>query len=427
MILAQNGRRNSSDIPVSKKKNTVEPTTRRYTDSYRYEDLLRRENGQASARKPQQSQNDIYFNKNKPESPQRKKSYDDYLNDFSTSSGDIRISKKNTPPAAEYSKGGERKNSSRPKKKKGGFFKGVLSVVLVLAVVYLGVTGYIYTIFSNTDYKKTDASASSVSSVALKSDSSVKNILLIGVDDKKGGSTSRSDTMILVSIDKKNKQLKMTSFMRDTYVTIPGYGQDRMNAACTYGGPQLVMETIEYNFGIDIDNYVLVDFNAFKDVIDGIGGVTVEVEQREAEYINRTSKQNIEYGEAVTLNGEEALVYVRIRYLDSDFYRTQRQRKVISAILGKMKKTNPFELIETGKKVLSYIETDLNPLELTLLSQGAVLSYMRYDIVQSRVPFDNKYTSATINGASVLTVDMQETGELIRDFIYTKAEISEEE
>ncbi len=218
----------------------------------------------------------------------------------------------------------------------------------------------------------------------------------------------------------------MTSFMRDTYVTIPGHGEDKMNAACVYGGPQLVMETIEYNFGIDVDNYVLVDFNAFKDVIDSLGGVTVKVEKREAEYINRTSKQNINYGDSVTLNGEEALVYVRIRYLDSDFYRTQRQRKVISAILSQVKKSNPLELIDTGKTVLSYVETDMNPLELSLLAEGAVAFYMRYDIIQARVPFDNQYTSSTINGASVLTIDKAQTAELIQDFIYNKAEAEKE-
>lgn len=416
--MAQNYNRNNSDIPVSKRKNKSVPEKTRQPNPYRYEDLLRRENGQAPRKQPQSE--DVYVNRQRSNQPRPR--YEDYRDEY-TKSGDIQVSRKKQPMPNEYSKG-DRKNVKVPRKKKGKF-KKFMSIILVVAILYLAVTGYICTIFMSTDYIKTDSS--SVSSSSLYSDPWVKNILLIGVDDKKGGTVSRSDTMILVSIDKKHRQLKMTSFMRDTYVTIPGHGDNRMNAACVFGGPQLVMDTIEYNFGIDIDNYVLVDFSAFKDVIDGLGGVTVEVEQREAEYINRTSKQNIDYGENVTLNGEEALVYVRIRYLDSDFMRTQRQRKVISAIIEKVKKTNPVDLIDTGKTVLGYVETDINPLELTFLAEGAVLSYMRYDIVQSRVPIDNKYQSQTINGAAVLTIDKAQTAEKIKDFIYNKAETKEAE
>lgn len=311
-----------------------------------------------------------------------------------------------------------------PKEKKGEFFRKFMTLLFVAAIVYAGITGYICTVFSNTEYIKTDSSSSS--SAGLVSDSRVKNILLLGVDDKQNGNTSRSDTMILLSIDKRNRQLKMTSFLRDTYVEIPGYGENKMNAACTFGGPQLVMKTIEHNFGIDIDNYVLVDFSAFEDIVDSLGGVTVEVEQREAEFINNTTRYTIDYGENVKLTGGEALTYVRIRKLDSDFYRTQRQRKVITAILSSVKKSNPFELIETGKEVMKYVETDMNPLELTFLAEGAVLSYMRYDIVQSRIPVDENYSSQTINGAAVLVIDKYETSQRLQAFIFEKADVEEE-
>ncbi len=424
--MAQNNGRRSNDIPVSKRKNQPSQD-RRQSNPYRYEDLVRRENGQKpQSMQKREQQSDIYFSGER--SDNSKMRYDDYVKAFEENPKDIQISKRKSQPyVQEYSKGGDRKTAIKPKKKRGKGFKAFLSVILIIGILFVGATGYVCSIFASADYVKTENSSSSSSDIVnLKSKIGVKNILLIGVDDRNGGSVSRSDTMILISIDRYHRQLKMTSFMRDTYVTIPGHGEDKLNAACAYGGPQLVMETIEYNFGIDIDNFVLVDFNAFKDVIESLGGVTVAVEQREAEYINRTSRQNIEYGDAVKLNGEEALVYVRIRYLDSDFYRTQRQRKVISAIVDQVKKSNPFELIETGKTVLSYVETDMNPLELTLLAEGAVLSYMRYDIVQARVPFDNKYTSQTINGAAVLTIDKEETSNLIQKFIFNKAETEEE-
>ncbi len=412
--MAQNNGKRNSDIPVSKRKGT-QPAGRQ-DNPYKYEELVRRQNGQAPARK----QNDVYVDRNRVN---ERRTYNDYLSDFENQPKDVPVSKRKQPQPQEYSRGGSRKNSNVPKKKRGGFFKFLVAIVMIFAIVFVGATGYLTTVFMSADYKKPERGyKSSTTDMTLKSDPWVKNILLIGVDDRKGGTVSRSDTMILVSIDRKHGQIKMTSFMRDTYVTIPGHGEDKMNAACVYGGPQLVAETIEYNFGIDVDNYVLVDFNAFKDVIDSLGGVTVKVEQREAEYINRTSKQNIEYGDNVTLNGEEALVYVRIRYLDSDFYRTQRQRKVISAILSQVKKSNPLDLIDTGKTVLSYVETDMNPVELSLLAEGAVLMYMRYDIIQSRVPFDNNYYSSTINGAAVLTIDKSKTSEMLEDFIYSKAD-----
>ena len=411
--MAQNNGKRNSDIPVSKKRNVQQQT--RQANPYKYEDLVRRQNGQA----PKDRQTDVYVDKNRANT---RKTYNDYLSDFENKPKDVPVSKRKQPQPQEYSKGGNRKKSQVPKKKRGGFFKSFVAVVMIFAIVFVGATGYLTTVFMSADYQKPERGyKSSTAGMELTSDPWVKNILLIGVDDKKGGSVSRSDTMILVSIDRRHGQIKMTSFMRDTYVTIPGHGEDKMNAACVFGGPQLVMETIEYNFGIDVDNYVLVDFNAFKDVIDSLGGVTVQVKQREAEYINRTSKQNIEYGDNVTLNGEEALVYVRIRYLDSDFYRTQRQRKVISAILSQVKKSNPIDLIDTGKKVLSYVETDMNPVELSLLAEGALLMYMQYDVLQSRVPFDNNYYSATIGGSAVLMIDNSITSEILHEFIYTKA------
>ena len=435
--MAENNGRRNYDIPISKNRNNMNSANRQ-TNPYSYDELRRRQNGQTSVNSQQQQYSnrqaravprqqyasrqpshptDIFVDRSRNTQPQRK-TYDDYRNEYqhTRQARPVQTNAVQQPP-----------ENKKPKKKKGCLLTSIIALLLVVVIGYSGITGYMFSIFSNVEYKKTESNASGYTeSMDLEKSSSVENILLIGVDDKKGGTTSRSDTMILLSIDKKHRQLKMTSFMRDTYVSIPGHGENKLNAACAFGGPQLVMETIEYNFGIEIDNYVLVDFNAFKDVIDSLGGVTVEVEKKEAEYINRTSRQNIDYGEAVTLNGEEALVYVRIRYLDSDFNRTKRQRKVISAIIDSAKESDIADLIETGKTVLSYVETDISPLKLTFLAQGALLSYIRYDIVQSRVPFDKKYSSQTINGSYVIVVNKEETSELLKEFIFEKAETEEE-
>ncbi len=417
---SDNRNRRNGDIPVSRKGGKPQPIKKNPDITYRYEDLAMREKGQSGkghqpqrkqpAPKPQnRSSADIYFDKS-PVEPYKRQTYD-YLDVFENNSKrDVKpdVKKKNN-------NGGEK--AEKPKKKRG-FFSAVKAVVFIVLVLYICATGYLFSIFSNVNY--TDSRSGNIDGTSLMSDKKITNILLIGVDDRKGGTTSRSDTMMLVSVDRIHKQIKLTSFMRDTYVTVPGHGEDKMNSACTYGGPQLVVDTIEYNFGIDIDNYMLVDFNAFKEIVNSLGGVTVEVEQREAEYINRTSRQKITYGDAVKLNGDEALVFVRIRYLDSDFYRTMRQRRVISAIVDSAKKTNPFDLVKTGKSALKYIETDMSPMKMTLFSQGA-LFYLNYDIVQSRVPVDENYTNQTINGQAVLCIDREATAKQIRDFIFNEA------
>lgn len=328
--------------------------------------------------------------------------------------------RQNPSQSSEYSNSTDwEKPRRKRRKRRRRILKTIIALFMIMIIAFGGITAYLYSVFTNVNYKDTSDQTSMEAISNMLSKDYVYNILLIGVDDRKGGETSRSDTMILLSIDKQNKQLKMLSFMRDTYVEIPGHGKAKMNAACTYGGPELVMETIEVNFGINVDNYMLVDFNAFKDIIDNLGGVTVEVEQREAEYINKTSRQKIDYGKNVELNGEEALVYVRIRYLDSDFYRTQRQRKVISAIIESAKQTNPVELIKTVEGIMPYIETDMSPLQLTVLAESAVF-YIGYDVVQGRVPFDGAYSNKTINGQAVLYIDLEKTKKLVNEFVYEK-------
>lgn len=173
----------------------------------------------------------------------------------------------------------------------------------------------------------------------LRHSPNVINVLLVGLDSEdaltKGG---RSDSMILASLNKKTKKIYLTSFFRDTWTYMNIGGNDRynkMNAAYFYGSDDALIDTIEKNFKIDIDYYCAVDFTSFTDIINALGGLTVEVQQYEAEYINRTTVHTIDYGEKVKLNGWEALVFARIRKSDgdSDVSRTRRQRQVISALI----------------------------------------------------------------------------------------------
>ncbi len=442
--MADYNRQGRSDIPVSKRNNRTNANNPS-SDRHEYVEMVRRANARAEAEKlrpqqpyggqpvqrqqpqnPSHASEDIYISQRanqqyqtqQPPMRQSSVNFNDLKDEFDNKKYNTR---QTTVQSSEYSNSTEHVKPRKKRRKGRKIRRTILSLLLIAIIIYGGITAYIYSMFTNVNYKDTSKENTIKSIVNMIDAGYVYNILLIGVDDRKGEETSRSDTMILLSVDKQNKQLKMLSFMRDTYVEIPGHGKGKMNAACKYGGPQLVMETIEVNFGIEVDNYMLVDFNAFKDIVDNLGGVTVEVEKREAEFINRTSRQKIDYGENVKLNGEEALVYVRIRKLDSDFYRTKRQRKVISAIIDSAKKTNPLDLVKTVEGIMPYIETDMSAAQLTVFAESALI-YITYDIVQSGVPFDGAYSSKKINGQDVLYVDLEKTKSLVRKFVYEKVE-----
>jgi LCP family protein required for cell wall assembly len=302
------------------------------------------------------------------------------------------------------------------KKKKRGCGCGTMIICFILIVALLGAgsIGYLYSLCGKTNYVKSKDNAY-ISSSQLKSSNDVKNILLLGTDQD-SEDTSRSDTMMLVSIDKKNKEIKFTSFMRDMWVTIPGNGESKMNAAYAYGGAQLVMDTIEYNFKIDIDNYVMVDFEMFKKLIDGLGGVTVDITESEANFINKTTHATVKTG-TNTLDGDYALIYCRIRKLDSDFMRTQRQRKVMAAIMDKIKTQNVFKTFSAMTQVLPLVTTDMSAMELTTFALSSV-SLLKYSNDQMRIPVDGMYTSKRIKGQDAIVPDLNDNVKALQQFIY---------
>lgn len=312
------------------------------------------------------------------------------------------------------------------KKKKGKWWQKLLCILLVLVLLYLGVS---YLLFHNTDYSTEEHSKNQyISSTQLKSSPFVENILLLGSDAREGDTVSRSDTMILVSIDKKHSKIKLTSFLRDSYVEIPGHGYNKLNAACTYGGTQLVIDTIEYNYKIKIDKYAMVDFTCFQELIDAIGGVDVKVTQAEANYLNRTwyrwsltgNKLHFDSGESVHLNGEEALMFCRIRGLDSDIKRTERQRRVISAIKTQaMSNLTPSTINSILKNVLPYIKTDIRENQLMNKGIGYLLLYRNYDIAEMSIPYTGTWHDETISGVGAsLVFDIDENATIVKNFIY---------
>lgn len=298
---------------------------------------------------------------------------------------------------------------------------------LLMAVVGTGLV-LVYNTIAAVNYKYIDDSNNAVSSGIASSgtlntnlgsnellnDPQILNIMLFGEDSRKNGEDhGRSDTMIMLSIDNRHKKLKMTSFLRDLYVNIPGYGQDKLNAAYTHGGPQLSIQTIESNFGINIDRYAVVDFNAFKDIIDILGGVDIELTEEEVAYINWQSYLNnqteerheIEEVAGVThLNGRQALWYARNRgyqeeehpevvIAGNDFERTSRQRKLLETLLGEFKSADLGQIVQIVGKVGPMITTNLKKDEITTLVANS-LTYLSYDFEEYRVPEDDLFEYA---------------------------------
>ncbi len=272
-----------------------------------------------------------------------------------------------------------------------------------------------------------------ISSDELYSDPDQINILLVGVDARETEVGSRSDTMMLVTLDNKNGQIKLTSFLRDSYVDVAGRNRwSKLNSAYFRGGIQMLVDTLELNFGVEIPYYALVDFEIFMTIVDELGGINVDVTEKESYYTYHSGDVGvpvrIEAGEDVLLNGQQALWYSRIRYLDSDFMRTKRQRKVISAIVEKALTKEIPELLSLAETIIPLVKTNLDSDKILEIGIDAVLDKAyTYPIVQHRIPADKTWSDKTISGVGAcLVMDMEENREMFRSFLSEKQEIEEE-
>ncbi len=225
----------------------------------------------------------------------------------------------------------------------------------------------------------------------------VINVLLCGIDSTDGtASDGRADSIILVSVNKKAKTITLTSLFRDSYIYMDIPQPDgskkgryeKINAAYIFGGPAALIDTVEKNFKVEIDEYIAVDFASFKKLIDSLGGVTVDVEPREATYIRRTSSQkDFPSGKGVKLNGKQALIYSRIRHLDSDIARTERQRKVIKALISSAQTATYGQLVNAYKNCAKYIRTGYSQTEvISLMTAAASQKWMSYKMTELTLP-----------------------------------------
>ncbi|MBQ2927178.1 MAG: LCP family protein [Oscillospiraceae bacterium] len=248
------------------------------------------------------------------------------------------------------------------------------------------------------------------------SGSGIINILLVGQDRREGEAFARSDSMILCTFHKESKKLILTSFLRDLYVEIPGFRPNRINAAYAHGGISLLRSTLEHNFGLCIDGSVEVDFSQFAGIIDLLGGVEVELRRDEAQAVNTETGSRLTAGRH-RLNGMEALAYSRIRNLDSDgdFSRTNRQRKVMNALLESYRNIELNDLVPLLGKILPMITTDMNNGKLMLCALEILPHLSQAEVVSQHIPAPGSYTDRLIDGMYVLCADMHSARRLLRE------------
>lgn len=326
------------------------------------------------------------------------------------------------------------RHSKRRRKKVRRAFRIFLVILpCVLVVCILGVLGY--GIWLNSQLKRgelpQDNSALGIDS---KFDDEkydpITNIALFGIDTREGES-SRSDAILVLTVDRTRNKMKATSLLRDSLVTIPGReSQEKLAHAYAYGGPQLAVQTINQNFGLNIRDYVTVDFDSMAKIVDAVGGVTIDVKQNEITSANESIREYCQYydvspvtlitkaGEQ-TLNGMQACGYSRVRYAGNgdDRQRTDRQRKVIEQLFEKVLTISPLQYPSLANQIVPLVETSLTATEILGLGTSVMKSgSASFD--QMRFPENADLTPTRFNGADVIAFDEAVTKQKLHDFLF---------
>ncbi|MCX4268335.1 MAG: LCP family protein [Lachnospiraceae bacterium] len=315
--------------------------------------------------------------------------------------------------------------------------KKILIVVELLILLVLGVGVYAASKFNLLEVNPIAHSDVMMNEEVTKNKElkAYTNIALFGIDsrDESLGDGNRSDTIIVASINNKTKEIKMVSVYRDTYLLIPKEERtyDKANLGYFYGGPELAINELNRNLDLDITDYVSVNFSALIDTIDALGGIDVEITEKECFYINGymtetaeiTGKEKVELYESglVHLNGMQATAFCRIRYVptvngtNDDYGRTERQRLVISKIAEKAKKADLLTLNKVVDMVLPNISTSLTVGEILGLISGVA----KYELVDNAgFPFEKVGTGMGSKGDCVVPVDLEYNVEELHRFLF---------
>ena len=271
------------------------------------------------------------------------------------------------------------KNKSRARRRVLKAILAVLIVILFLCVGAFGVTLYLFGNMNTVDFTESD---SDLGVEETAGNSGITNIALFGVDTRDFSTDSGlSDAIMVLTVDENQGIIKMTSILRDSKVPIEGHGEKKINHAYAYGGPTLAIKTLNQNFHLDIKEYVTVNFSQLADIVDAVGGVTLELTPGEVQHANKMVRQYFPDAELipssgeVTLSGSQAVAYSRIRHLDSDNRRASRQQNVLNGVFEKIKTMPKTEYPSFIRQFLGIVETSLDTSDLLALSSIAVKGF----------------------------------------------------
>lgn len=300
----------------------------------------------------------------------------------------------------------------RAKKKKKKRLRRLIIIELLVILILLPVA-YLFFQLSRIPRQELDLENIQVNNIDLDELKGYRNIAVFGVDSRANDlkKNTRSDSIMIVSINKKTKDVKICSIYRDTYVNIEGHGYTKLNHAYAYGGPELAINTINKNFDLNVTDFVTVNFSAVTNVVDLLGGITLDIKEDELKHVNNytrdvakingTDYTYLKKAGKQTVDGTQATAYCRVRYTaGGDFTRAERQRTVLNQIFKKAKKSNPFTLVKLANEMIPQVYTSLSNTEM--LSLGKDIFF--YDIKdQAGFPFDN--TAKKIGGVSYVLAD----------------------
>ncbi|AWI06373.1 LCP family protein [Clostridium drakei] len=267
-----------------------------------------------------------------------------------------------------------------------------------------------------------------ISNSSTKEDNGIINIALFGIDRRYKDEASRSDALMILTLDKKHKKLKISSIMRDSYVNVDGYGMTKVTHAYAYGGPTLAIKTLNKNFDLNIKDYVTVDFFGFEKIIDSVGGIEINITPEEIKYINGYIKETSKIENASIplinnpglqkVNGRQAVAYTRIRYTaGGDFERTQRQRNVLIAVLNKIKKISSTSIVNVVSELLPYTETNMSNTDI-LKMLTSIYTLGIKDIGEQRFPLDGYCDGKMIDNVWYLMFDLNATKNQMHKYIF---------
>ncbi len=317
-------------------------------------------------------------------------------------------------------------NKKRKKKKsKQRTVRNILiSIICLLLVIGVGFYGYAYKIINQATRTPLDENDLGI---ATDNFDKIRNIALFGIDSRKDNNSGRSDAIVVLSVDKKNSKLKLTSIARDTYVSIDGHSKDKLTHAYAYGKSQLAVKTLNQNFDLEITDYVTFNFFGLARVIDYIGGITVDVDEKERVELNKNifpemralgvDCPNLKTAGEQLLCGGQAVCYARIRHIDSDVERGNRQKEVLMAMYAKVKAMNPVKLPQVAEMVMSECETSLSTNDIISLGTWGLVASPKFE--QLSIPNENVPSSGkTIKGVWYYVYDLDTAKKEIHDFLF---------